>query len=150
MKKLVISLIVILLLVSPAAPVYADNGEGKVLFGEDFVLQSGEEFFGDVAVFNGDVTLEEDSMLDGDVLVMGGNAEVAGQLLGDIVVFGGDLNVESTGVIKGDAAVFGGTINEEPGSRITGQRMETRAFRFRLMPFSFRGCLLYTSPSPRD
>ncbi len=125
-RKLLVSLFLTALLLAFATPVFADDG--KVLFGEDFVLKSGETYRGDVVIFDGKLILEEDSYLDGDAVVFGGSAEIAGKLGGDLAVFGGDVEVKSTGVVEGDVAVFGGEIHKEEGAVIEGQQTEMPLF----------------------
>ncbi len=127
MKKImmVIALLLTLCVIVPAASVLADgpNG-GAVIFGEDFVLESGEVLKGDLIVFGGDVTLEKNSQVKGSVMATGGEAEIAGRVQGDVVVFGGDLELESTAFVGGDAAVFGGDLESEKGATVKGEMIE--------------------------
>jgi hypothetical protein len=127
MKKimLLIAFLLSLGVIVPTAPVLADgpNG-GAVIFGEDFVLESGGVLKGDLIVFGGDVTLEKNSQVKGSVMVTGGEAEIAGKVKGDVVIFGGDLKLESTASVGGDAAVFGGDLEIEEGAVVKGELIE--------------------------
>jgi len=54
-------------------PVYAGGfQDGKIIFGEDFTLDSGETLEGDLLVLGGNLVLEDGSLVNGDILVMGG------------------------------------------------------------------------------
>lgn len=125
-KKILLSIVLTFLLLTFATPAFADDG--KVLFGEDFVLDSGEEYEGDVVLFDGKLVLNEGSYLKGDVVVFGQPAVVAGYLEGDLVVFGDDVTVESTGTVEGDVVAFGGEIIKEEGATIEGQQTEMPFF----------------------
>ena len=50
-----------------------------------------------------------------DVYVVGGNAEIFGQLTGVLVVVNGDLHLGSTADIKGLVVVIGGQVKQDPG-----------------------------------
>ncbi len=130
MKKMKKALMLIVVLISlgvilPTTSVLAQGpDDGAVIFGQDFVLESGEVLKGDLIVFGGDVTLEKGSQVKGSVMVTGGEANIAGEVKGDVVVFGGDLELESTALVKGDAAVFGGELEIEKGAVVKGELIE--------------------------
>ncbi|MCS7285959.1 MAG: polymer-forming cytoskeletal protein [Anaerolineae bacterium] len=125
-RKVALSLILALFLWSLAQPAFAEGG--KMLFGEDFTLRSGETYRGDVLIFGGNLVLEEGSHLEGNVVVFGGRAKVSGTLEGDLAVFGGDVKVESTGKIEGDVVVMGGRLVKEEGAVIEGEVTEEAPF----------------------
>jgi len=56
----------------------------------------------------------------GDLLVLGGSAEIFGTVSGDAAVFGGTLQVRSGGHVHGDVAVLGGMVHLEDGARVDG------------------------------
>ncbi|RLC80522.1 MAG: hypothetical protein DRI61_05575 [Chloroflexi bacterium] len=122
MKKILTSLVLVVLLFSFATPAFADGG--KVLYGEDFVLKSGEKYEGDVVLFDGKLVLEEDSHLEGDVVIFGKPAQIAGYLEGDLVVFGDDITLESTARVDGDVVTFGGKVHKAEGAIIEGEEVE--------------------------
>lgn len=51
-----------------------------------------------------------------DVYVVGGNAEVSGQVNGVLVVVNGDLHLGSTAEIKGLVVMIGGIVKQDPGA----------------------------------
>ncbi len=142
MKKILTACLLALLLIAPASPALANGGEGVVIFGKDFTLESGEEVDGDLAVFGGNVVLEENSFVDGTVFIMGGSATVAGEVDGDLVVFGGNVELKSTALIGSDVVAWGGQVERAEGAVVKGNVSEgvtTRFFRgpriVRVFPF---------------
>jgi hypothetical protein len=120
MKKIITACLLALLLIVPASPVLADGGEGVVIFGQDFTLESGEEVDGDVVVFGGNVILEEDSFVDGTVFVMGGNVTAAGEVDNELVVLGGNVELKSTASIGSDVMAIGGQVERAEGAVVEG------------------------------
>jgi hypothetical protein len=120
MKKIITAFLLALLLIVPAGPVLANGGEGEVVFGGDFTLQSGEELDGDLVVFGGNVVLEEDSFVNGAVFIMGGNATVAGEVDDELIVFGGNVELKSTAVIGSDLIAWGGQVERAEGAVVKG------------------------------
>ena len=68
----------------------------------------------------GNVKIDRDEVLNGDVVVVGGNAEIDGQVNGDSVVIGGNLRLGPEANITGDAVVVGGTLSRDPGATVGG------------------------------
>ena len=91
------------------------------MFGENFVLRSGEVLGGNLAVLGGTATLQEGSTVRGDVAVAGGQLFIAGTVEGSAAVLGGTAELAETAVIKGDFASFGGTANVASGATIEGE-----------------------------
>ncbi len=120
MKKIITACLLALLLIVPAGPALANGGEGEVVFGGDFTLESGEEVDGDLVVFGGNVVLEEDSFVDGAVFVMGGNATVAGEVDDELVVFGGNIELKSTAFIGSDVVAWGGQVERAEEAIVKG------------------------------
>jgi hypothetical protein len=63
------------------------------------------------------LTVDEDE-ISKEILVVGGELEILGQVIGDAVVIGGPLTV--SGEVDGDVAAIGNTIYLESGAHITG------------------------------
>lgn len=93
---------------------------GKVVFGGDYVLRSGEQLRGDLVVFGGSAQLEADSRVDGNVVVIGGEADIAGRVQGDVVVIGGSTRLRSTAIVDGQAVRIGGAFRKDDGAQIRG------------------------------
>lgn len=125
MNKLIKSLTLLLLLVlllAPASPAYAQSGDpGKIVFGDNFTLKSGETLNGDLVVFGGNVTVEKDADLNGNLVVFGGTISSNGNLNGDVVVFGGQISLAEKAVVAGDVVTIGGQVNQAEGAKIKGE-----------------------------
>jgi cytoskeletal protein CcmA (bactofilin family) len=128
MKKVLLACLLGLLLAFSATPVFADGNGGRIIFGESFTLESGEEMSGDLVVLGGNVVLESRSRVDGNVVVMGGSARVAGEVEGDVVTFGGNVVLRSTAIVDGDLVTLGGNVQREPGAVVRGSEVEGLEF----------------------
>lgn len=116
-------LLLLALLFLPTGSVYAQGpgpGNGRVMFGTNITIESGELFEGDLVLFGGNVTVEADAELNGDLVVIGGNILSEGLLDGDVVVVGGQINLEETAVVSGDVVLVGGQIQRAEGAEIEG------------------------------
>jgi cytoskeletal protein CcmA (bactofilin family) len=116
-------LLVLVLLLLPASTAWAGNpgiayDNGQIFVDEDVSLEPGETFRGDMGVFNGDLTVPRGSMVDGDVFVTNGSAEIEGQINGTLAVISGDLWLGEGGAIKADVFVMNG--DQEIAGRVTG------------------------------
>jgi hypothetical protein len=94
---------------------------GRVVFGENLTLESGETFTGDLVVFGGNVRIEEDAELSGNLVILGGTVSSDGLVDGDLVVFGGQVSLDEHAVVTGDVVTVGGQLNREEGSVIEGE-----------------------------
>lgn len=121
-KTLTFLLLLALLLV-PTSSVYAQgpgpNG-GRVMFGTNITIKSGEPFDGDLVLFGGNVTIEKGADLNGDLVVIGGNIVSDGALKGDVVVVGGQIKLDETAVVSGNVVLVGGQIQKADGAEIKG------------------------------
>ena len=62
-----------------------------------------------------DVTVGEDSEIDGALLVVEGDATISGEVPGDVVVVAGTLRIEEDAVIGGEVRVIDGRLEREGG-----------------------------------
>jgi len=74
----------------------------------------------DVIRVFGDVTVARDEVVNGDLVVFGGNGQIDGYVDGDAVVIGGRLALGPEANVAGDVAVVGGTLLRDPGASIGG------------------------------
>ncbi len=136
MKRLIHSLILVLLLATLALPVMAapgSQGEGGVHFGP-YTLASNDSVSGDLTVF-GPVTLKKDSKFNGDLTVFGpisieegatvdgmlvvmGETDIAGTVEGD-VFSAGAVTLQGTASINGDLSAAG-MIDQAEGAVVEG------------------------------
>jgi len=104
-------------------PVMTVSAKDKVVFGSDYVLESGDNLNGNLVVFNGDVTIEEDALVDGDVAIFGGDIVIDGEVTGDIAAFGGNITLGPNSVIDGNFSAMGGTVAKSPTAIIKGDTL---------------------------
>ena len=76
---------------------------------------------GDLVRFGSDVTVGRDELIEGDVVAIGGSADINGEVTREVTVMGGSLNLGPEAVVRGDVAVVGGSLNRSPGARIYGK-----------------------------
>jgi len=108
----------------PTSAVFAQGsgpGEGEVVFGRDFTLESGETFNNDLVVFGGNVTIEEDAELIGDLVVFGGTVNSDGTVNGSIVIIGGQVSLDEHALVTGDVVTVGGQLERAEGAVIEGE-----------------------------
>jgi len=102
-------LLAALLLVLLSQPVLAQSGSGgRVLFGQNLTIKSGERLDGDVVVFGGSVTIEPDGQVRGSVVCFGGSIVSSGRIEGGAYSFGGSVDLREGAVVDGDALATGG------------------------------------------
>ncbi len=128
----IFSIVVILALALPATALASGLQQDRIIFGEDFTLEAGDELDGDLLVFGGNVTLEVESLVDGDVFVLGGNVRANGEISGSVAILGGNLDLGSSAIVRGDVTSMGGNVDRAPGSRVEGEFVSGEGF---ILPF---------------
>jgi Polymer-forming cytoskeletal len=111
------------LLLLPTGTAYAQGPSpdgGRVIFGDDFTLASGDTFSGDLVVFGGNVMIEEEAELQGNLIVFGGTAASNGSIKGDVVIIGGQVNLDEKAVVSGDVVTIGGQLDRAEGATVEG------------------------------
>jgi hypothetical protein len=69
----------------------------------------------------GGVRVGPDEVINGDVVAIGGDADVDGQVRGDAVAIFGDLELGPSANVTGDAVVVGGALRRDPAARVGGE-----------------------------
>ncbi len=98
--------------------------DGRVITEGSFTLpnsRDGNEINESLVIFGGSVTLLEDSKVNGDVVVFGGNADISGEITNDLIVFGGNVKLSDEAVIRQDLVSFGSTVKRAPNAVVDGQ-----------------------------
>jgi len=119
-------MLLLALLLLPVSAVYARGAsgsllDGRVIFGDNFTLESGDTLTGDLVVFGGNVTVEEDATIEGDTVVIGGNVTLDGIVEGSLVSIGGSTRMGEVSVVQGDLVTVGGSLSRDPGSEVKGE-----------------------------
>ena len=139
MKKLTKALFIsIIILLFSTQLVMADGlnlpAEDQIVLNKEFVIKSGENYYGDVVSFNGSVIIEEDASLYGDLVAFGGDVELKGNIIGNVISFGTEFD-------EGYAElVYGETINLGASSKRIGDLSnEEKPLSLYLNPASVQG-----------
>lgn len=82
----------------------------------------------------GDVVVQADEVVSGDVVAVGGNVDVYGKVEGDAVSVGGRVHVHDEAVIEGDAVAVGGSVEIDETADVQGERVSVK---IGLPPFRF-------------
>jgi len=117
-------LVLLALLLVPTTSAFAQGVStdgGRVIFGSNYTLKSGDEFNGDLVVFGGNVTVEQGADLNGNLVVFGGTVSANGNMKGDVVVIGGQVNLEEKAVVSGDVVTIGGQVQKAEGATVKGE-----------------------------
>ncbi|MFQ6001414.1 MAG: polymer-forming cytoskeletal protein [Anaerolineae bacterium] len=151
MKRILFALLVaILLSVAVVPPAFAQGGdEGRVIFGQDYTVEAGEELRGGLVVFGGDLTVEAEGVIDGDAAVfggevlveeggvieedlaaIGGSITIAGEVVGDVASVGGNIRLRPTAEVGNDVVAVFGQVERAEGAEVGGQVVEGAELRF--------------------
>jgi hypothetical protein len=76
---------------------------------------------GEIVRVVGDVRVERDERIAGDVVAVLGSAQVDGEVDGDVAVVGGSLTLGPEAIVHGDVSVVGGALNRAATTRIDGE-----------------------------
>lgn len=129
--KLLVPLILLALLLVPTRSAQAQgpnpDGEGQVIFGSNYTLESGDTFEGDLVVFGGNVTIEEDATVNGDLVVIGGTITSNGEVSGSVVVVGGQVSLKESARVSGDVVTIGGQLDRSEGAEVEGDVVNNAA-----------------------
>jgi hypothetical protein len=108
----------LLALICPVA-LFADSAREMTQFGHDINIGAGEEA-SDVTCFGCSVRIR--GHVAGDVTVFAGRVTIEdqGQINGDATVFGPGIRLENGAKISGDVTVFGGQIHRDASTSIGG------------------------------
>ena len=74
----------------------------------------------DIVRIGGSVTVDSDEYVRGDVVVIGGSANINGEVDGEVVVVGGSARFGPQADVRGDITVVGGGLSRDPGAVIRG------------------------------
>jgi hypothetical protein len=76
---------------------------------------------GSLVRFGDNITVGRDERIEGDVVCIGGSANVDGEVTQNLTVIGGSLDLGPDAVVHGNVAVVGGALNRSPGARVDGK-----------------------------
>ena len=93
--------------------------DGIVRFGGNVTVEKDERVAGEVVVMGGTARIL--GTIEDELVVIGGTADVQGTVEGDVSVVGGTLKLGPQSVVEGDVSVAGGSVQREPGARVDGK-----------------------------
>jgi len=130
MRKWTFALLTVLLFLSLAVPVWADDGDDQVVFfGDRVVIRAGEVVDGSLIVIGGSAELREGGQIRGDMVAIGGESIVDGRIGGNLVVVGGTLELRSHATIEEDFFTLGASVSRAEGATILGETIEGMRWR---------------------
>lgn len=74
----------------------------------------------DIVRIGGSVTVDSDEYVRGDVVVIGGSANINGEVDGEVVVVGGSARFGPQADVRGDITIVGGGLSRDSGAVIRG------------------------------
>lgn len=123
MQKLWTSIILALTMsIIAVTPALAQEG-GEVRFGRNIEVTDDEVVDGDLVVVGGNIFVAGQVL--GDVVAVGGNVDVSGDVVGDVVSIGGVAHLGPTASVSGDLVIVGGSLDREEGAEVGGTFVET-------------------------
>jgi predicted RecA/RadA family phage recombinase len=72
-------------------------------------------------LLGGEVVLEADSAVQGQVFLYGGHLTIKGHVWQDVHAYGGQLFLANTGVLSGNVALVGAQLSRAEGAQVAGQ-----------------------------
>jgi hypothetical protein len=123
MKTKLLLAFLITILVAAVLPVTAmakELQEDRIVFGDNYILRSGEELDGSLVVFGGSAILEENTTVYGDVVILGGNLEADGLVTGNVIGIGGNIDLGDNAIVQQDIIVFGSNLDQALGASVQG------------------------------
>jgi hypothetical protein len=126
-----LALCVLLLLLGVTPMTAVAQGNQSTVVHDLRVLQDGERVNEDLVILGGTLRADAGSQVLGNIVVMGGEADIGGLVQGDIVGFGGTVQLGPTAEVAGDVVVLG-TLRRHPDAKIHGSVIEGLAATARL------------------
>lgn len=120
--KILIAILITTLIAAllPATVLAKELREDRIIFGDNFILRSGEVQDGSLIVFGGSVILEENSSVQGDVVLFGGNLQADGLITGSVIGLGGNIDLGNNATVMKDVFVLGSSLEQALGATVQG------------------------------
>jgi hypothetical protein len=74
-----------------------------------------------VRIGGGDVNISQNERVEGDVVAIGGQVNVDGEVTGDVVAVMGGLTLGPHAVVRGEVTAVGGPFNRDPQAQVYGK-----------------------------
>lgn len=123
--------VLIITLIFPSQVHASPVEDDRIIFGENYTLESGRILNGDLIVIGGIVNIEVDATVDGNVVVIGGLVTIDGTITRDLTALGGTVNLEENALVQGDLISPASYVNRDPGAVVQGDHIEGWYLPFR-------------------
>jgi hypothetical protein len=107
-------------------------GADGILFRESFTVSARQTYSGSLIAVESSITIEEGSTFEGNIILIGGTLESAGDIHGDIVSLDGSIHFAPTAAMSGDIASLGTAPVLDPGARLAGSIQHLEGFSWPL------------------
>jgi cytoskeletal protein CcmA (bactofilin family) len=97
---------------------------GVLVFDGSHVVRPGESVQGDLVVLAGEARVSDEAVVEGSVWVLGGFCQVAGRVHGDVTGFAGRLSLAETANVAGDVLLAGVDSDVAEGAHVGGEVTE--------------------------
>jgi hypothetical protein len=137
MRTIILLLFLLSLAVLPSAARAAEPQVGsfsgqpdQFIFGDNYILDTGETLSGSLWVFGGNADLRSGSRVSGDIHIFGGKLTVDGLVEGDIQAAGGNVQLRDNADVRGDITIAGGSLSRSNGAQVQGDIVDQRSGPF--------------------
>lgn len=104
-----------------------DSYSGKIILNGKQELASGSSLDGDLILLGGTFRQQPSSTIRGSVHIIGGKANIGGEVSGNTTLLGGELTVLAGAVLKGDLTAPAGALTVSPAARVEGELSHSAA-----------------------
>jgi hypothetical protein len=99
----------------------AQGPTNDVILGKSFTLHKGETYSSDLVAIGSTVVLENGSLVEGNVVLLGGSLEASGKITGDLASIGGTIHLMETAEVGGNLASLGEPPQIDTGAKVQGE-----------------------------
>lgn len=76
---------------------------------------------GDVIQFTGNIAIDPDEQIRGNVVAMSGNIDIRGKVYGDVTAMAGNIRLHSGSLVTGNVTTIAGNIARDDGASVAGR-----------------------------
>jgi hypothetical protein len=107
-------------------------GADGILFRESFTVSARQTYSGSLIAVESSITIEEGSTFEGNIILIGGTLESAGDIHGDIAALDASIHFSTAAAMSGDIASLGTAPALDPGVRLAGSVRHLEGFSWPL------------------
>jgi hypothetical protein len=107
-------------------------GANGILFRESFSVPAQQTYSGNLIAVESSIILEQGSTLQGNLILIGGSLESAGEITGDVAALDASIHFSPAAEMSGTLACLGSAPALDPGAKITGSVQTIEGFSWPL------------------